>query len=637
MLRRQAPWKHFRHRDKSTKRSGARVRIGIFTLAIFVLLTACRGASDSPTPTLFVLPTLAPTDDIQPMTASATDPAPAMPSITPTEIPDYTGCTMDAIFIDDVTVPDNEPIDPGAEFTKIWRMQNSGDCDWRGGINLVFQSGDQMEGVPMSVPDTPAGGTVDIALNLVAPVDPGLYTGIWRLQVQGGDVFGIEPYVRVLVPRALVGPETDLARMGCVLDSLFVSDVTIPDDTVIEPGAAFTKTWRILNSGNCDWGEGFRLVFQDGERLNEAGEVPVPLTRAWTTVDLSVEMTAPASAGAYTSIWGLQAPDGTLFGINPFIRFVVEESISPTPTTTATTTPTPTPTPRTPSGTPRTPQPTRVTPTAVATETPFPTPRPAASPTSVELSGFPLVSGITGHAHEIYLRGQASGNQPNVFVKVGDSLTDNTYFLYPIGVGDYALRSYDYLQPVISFFVGGMARSGNSFGNLSLAAKGGWNSDALVNPDEADRMCDEGLTPVQCEYIFSRPSVAIIMIGTNDGEWKVSDGSYQANLSSVVETSINMGVIPILSTIPWNKYRDPGAYNAVIITTARTYNIPLLDFYSAVDYLPNRGLGADEVHLSVPDSGQTCDFSGGNLQYGYTMRNLVTLQALDAVWRQAMY
>jgi hypothetical protein len=362
--------------------------------------------------------------------------------------------------------------------------------------------------------------------------------------------------------------------------------------------------------------------------LNDAGEVPIPLTRAWTTVDLSVEMTAPSSADTYISVWGLQAPNGALFGINPFVKFVVEESITPTSTAAAAVTPTPTATPRTP----HTPQPTqRVTPTPTAT--PFPT----VSSTPVALSGFPIVSGITGHAHEIYLRGQELGNEPNVIAKVGDSLTDNIYFLYPIGDGNYDLHSYDYLQPVVSFFVGGMARTGNSFGNLSLAAKGGWNSDSLVDIDSADRMCDEGLTPVQCEYIFSKPSVAIIMIGTNDGEWKVSDGSYQANLSRVVETSIEMGVIPVLSTIPWNKYRDPAPYNAVIITVARTYDVPLVDFYSVVDRLPNRGVGDDGVHLSIPPGGESGDFSSYNLQFGYTMRNLVTLQALDAVWRQAMY
>ncbi|MBN1122342.1 MAG: hypothetical protein JXJ17_14805 [Anaerolineae bacterium] len=624
MRRRQAPWKHDLHRDNFTKKRGARVKVGIFALAIFVLLTACRGASDSPTPTLYALPTLAPTDDVQTPTAAAI-PVPVTPSITPTEIPDYTGCTMEAIFIDDVTVPDNQPIDPGAEFTKIWRMQNIGNCDWRGGINLVFQSGDQMEGEPIPVPDTPAGGTVDIALNLVAPVDPGLYTGIWRLQMQGGDVFGTEPYVRIFVPRALVGPETDLDRVGCVLDSLFVSDVTIPDNTVLEPGEAFTKTWRILNSSSCDWGEGFKLVFQGGEDLNKAGEVPVPLTRAWTTVDLSVEMTAPASAETYVSVWGLQAPDGTLFGINPFVQFVVEESIP----VTATTTPMPTATPRSSAGTPQ--------PTQRVTPTPSPTPLPAASATPVALSGFPIISGITGHAHEIYQRGQALGNNPNVIAKVGDSLTDNIYFLYPIGDGNYDLHSYDYLQSAVSFFVGGMARAGNSFGNISLAAKGGWNSDMLVDPEAADLMCDEGLTPVQCEYIFSKPSVAIIMIGTNDGDWKIGDGSYQANLSSVVESSIEMGVIPVLSTIPWNKFRDPAPYNTAIITVARTYNVPLVDFYSVVDHLPNRGVGEDGVHLSIPPGGESGDFSSNNLQYGYTMRNLVTLQVLDAVWRQAMY
>jgi len=31
----------------------------------------------------------------------------------------------------------------------------------------------------------------------------------------------------------------------------FVKDVTIPDNTQMQPGKTFTKTWQVLNSGSC--------------------------------------------------------------------------------------------------------------------------------------------------------------------------------------------------------------------------------------------------------------------------------------------------------------------------------------------------------------------------------------------------
>ena len=54
------------------------------------------------------------------------------------------------------------------------------------------------------------------------------------------------------VPRAMAA--------GC--DSAqFVSDLSIPDGSSVAPGAAFTKTWRLLNNGTCTWGPSYNLVW----------------------------------------------------------------------------------------------------------------------------------------------------------------------------------------------------------------------------------------------------------------------------------------------------------------------------------------------------------------------------------------
>lgn len=94
----------------------------------------------------------------------------------------------------------------------------------------------------------------------------------------------------------------------------FVSDVTIPDNTIMEPRKAFTKTWRVQNSGAVAWKRGTKLVFVKDNRMGAPESVPVAEIKPNETVDISVDMVAPDKPGSYRSAWRLQAPDGTYFG-----------------------------------------------------------------------------------------------------------------------------------------------------------------------------------------------------------------------------------------------------------------------------------------------------------------------------------
>jgi len=96
----------------------------------------------------------------------------------------------------------------------------------------------------------------------------------------------------------------------------FVRDVTFLDGSVIAPGATFTKIWRVKNSGACTWNSNYALVFVDGDALH-AYKI-VPLSRnvyPGETVDLSVELTAPAKQGHYKSFWMIRNSSGQRFGI----------------------------------------------------------------------------------------------------------------------------------------------------------------------------------------------------------------------------------------------------------------------------------------------------------------------------------
>lgn len=264
----------------------------------------------------------------------------------------------------------------------------------------------------------------------------------------------------------------------------------------------------------------------------------------------------------------------------------------------------------------------------------LPTGDPPANPGP---EGYPYIENITPHAREIFLLGQSLGNRPNVFSKVGDSITANEAFLVPIGLGDYNLRDHTYLQPVIDYFSQVVARDANSFANTSLAAKGGWSAWQVITPRYADpTLCQVGESPLECEYRLVRPSIALIMLGTND-VMTTPSGTYESWMRQIVEVSLERGVIPVLSTIPDFKRegyeeRVP-ELNNIIRRLAYEYEIPLWDYWSALQDLPNKGLSDDGVH---PGWAVPADFKPYFLQYGMTVRNLTALQALDAVWRQVI-
>jgi hypothetical protein len=246
----------------------------------------------------------------------------------------------------------------------------------------------------------------------------------------------------------------------------------------------------------------------------------------------------------------------------------------------------------------------------------------------------PLSEDVVNQLREIFARGQLLGNQPNVFAKVGDSITVSTHFLYGFGQGNYNLGEYGYLQPVIDFYGQAIARDNNSFANTSLAAVEGWGAWAVLDNTMADASACTGISPLDCEYSYLRPSVAIIMYGTNDVGYRTEEAYYN-DLSTIVRISIERGIIPILSTIP-NRPDQANRvirFNEIVHQVAQENAIPVMEYYSATISLPNYGLTFDNVHPSSPSSeiGGAAALLPANLQFGYTQRNLLALQALYAV------
>jgi len=125
----------------------------------------------------------------------------------------------------------------------------------------------------------------------------------------------------------------------CANDNAFVSDVTVPDGTRVQPGAQVDKVWRLQNTGTCEWDAGYRWAYVSGEQMDAPDSVAVPATTPGQEADLRVMFTAPQTPGTYVSRWQMQAPNGALFGTVATLSIVVRAP-SPTPTRTPAVSPT---------------------------------------------------------------------------------------------------------------------------------------------------------------------------------------------------------------------------------------------------------------------------------------------------------
>ncbi|MFN5677170.1 MAG: GDSL-type esterase/lipase family protein [Roseiflexaceae bacterium] len=279
------------------------------------------------------------------------------------------------------------------------------------------------------------------------------------------------------------------------------------------------------------------------------------------------------------------------------------------------------------------------------------------TPTSTPVERVPIIPQITSadkaYLREILQRGIARRNNPRVFAKIGDSITASTHFLQDIGCNGENLANYHSLYDTVTYFRQhtfmdtygtGWCNVSNSFNALSPSAQPGWSayyalfSDFLMMRYQGS--CREPFnTPIACELRLKRPSIALIMFGSNDVTYgNISD--FENSYADVVEYTIAQGVIPVLSTIP-PRLDNPVynarvvRYNAIIIRMAAAKRLPLWNYWLALQSpeLIDNGLSVDRIHPNTYRTTQSADFSQEGLRYGYNQRNLTALQVLDAVRR----
>ncbi|MEN4013545.1 MAG: NBR1-Ig-like domain-containing protein [Bellilinea sp.] len=206
-------------------------------------------------------------------TAAATvDPSQDQPAVTPTAmiivrspqaagtvVPEFTltpetPCDRAAAgAILDVTYPDDSRMLPGQPFTKVWRLVNRGRCTWNRDYQVVWVSGERLYSVAQQSMsgEVHPGESVDIAVDMTAPQQPGLYTSYWMLRNPHGEWMGIGPH----------GNSPFWVRIQVV--AAYTPTVTIT------PSVTPTPVVQASGSASLALNEGFDL--DNGSLTNDAG------------------------------------------------------------------------------------------------------------------------------------------------------------------------------------------------------------------------------------------------------------------------------------------------------------------------------------------------------------------------------
>lgn len=220
----------------------------------------------------------------------------------------------------------------------------------------------------------------------------------------------------------------------------------------------------------------------------------------------------------------------------------------------------------------------------------------------------------------------------DVFAKVGASSTVSSSTLYCFAGSSVDLGEHGHLEPTWSYYLGGDADGSTPFDRTTLAARSGMSAGWAISGDPS---------PLESELDALEPRLALVHYGTNDmglgSTYASAMPSYYENMMALIETSVDRGVIPVLTGI--TRRADSASadlwvpsYNAVIRGMAQAWQIPFIDLFEAVDHLDGYGLAGDGLHLEGY-SGGACVLTEEGLGHGYNIRNLIVLESFDRIRR----
>jgi len=243
-------------------------------------------------------------------------------------------------------------------------------------------------------------------------------------------------------------------------------------------------------------------------------------------------------------------------------------------------------------------------------------------------------SPITAHTRAVMAEIAAvEGTQDDqVFMKIGASSTVSRSTLHCFAGDTVDLGDAQDLQMTLDYFLGGDAGGDTPFDRVTLAARVGHSAGWATAGDPS---------PIDNEIAAIDPRLAIVHYGTNDmalvGAYRDGLIHFYGRMMLLIEELVARGIVPILTGIT---RRGDNAranlwvhtFNAAIRGMAQKWQVPFIDLHLAVDTLNRHGLSGDGLHLNGYPRG-ACLLTEEGLEYGYNVRNLIVLTALDRVRR----
>ncbi|MBT8480913.1 MAG: SGNH/GDSL hydrolase family protein, partial [Myxococcales bacterium] len=234
-----------------------------------------------------------------------------------------------------------------------------------------------------------------------------------------------------------------------------------------------------------------------------------------------------------------------------------------------------------------------------------------------------LSAEVTAHVREIHAR--SPERRDDAFSKMGGSSAASRAFLHCFATSYVDLGEHQDLAETVAYFAAGRR---NSFNRESEAAGVSWNLRYVLGGRPAN---------FRNELARTQARWALILFGGNDAQ-NENERVYVKRLVYLVEEITEMGVVPILgAALPRrNAYKDRWIrrFNAITEAVATHWSLPYIDYHGALSALPRKGLARDGVHPNVLGQGglkAACRFTDRGLRYGNNLRNLLTLEMLDAL------
>ncbi|PKO08551.1 MAG: hypothetical protein CVU40_14715 [Chloroflexi bacterium HGW-Chloroflexi-2] len=233
-------------------------------------------------------------------------------------------------------------------------------------------------------------------------------------------------------------------------------------------------------------------------------------------------------------------------------------------------------------------------------------------PDSFNWKGLPILPEISENAFSIYQSGILSGRNPQNISVVGDCQAIPFVFLGKFGIHQYSLSPSDqYLEDMIEYYRPSFTREGN-------AVRGGFTAASVLTSIRSDPdHCIRGETPLECEWREQNPSIAFINMET----WRENGtvDRYESYLRTIVEFSINQGTLPIIITKADKAEAETHVINPAMARIAFEYDVPLINFYQAAQYLENYGIDPNREGFHLSDA-------------GYDLKQILALRTLYKIW-----